>query len=245
MAVNGAYMAWRVRGSAVTALQLYGEGVLQVLLPNFADLERRAGEIAQAEFARIGAQPVIDDNEIDMADAAELAEAEGQKFYERMAPLHQSMLNLFAAGLYHLVEQQLADLCHDASFTVAPPDDSNLVRAVADWYRSHFGLDLRTLPAWSMIDELRLVANVVKHAEGNSAEQLRQRRTELFEHPVMRGRDLGTSHAARPVEHPLMGEDLYVTEGDLAAYIENANRFVEEIVQHFEARGEEYYPQGG
>jgi hypothetical protein len=48
------------------------------------------------------------------------------------------------------------------------------------------GLDLSSLPSWPVIDELRLVANVVKHGEGDSAEKLRETRPELFVYPSLR-----------------------------------------------------------
>jgi hypothetical protein len=37
---------------------------------------------------------------------------------------------------------------------------------------------------WARIDELRLVANSVKHAEGPSAQQLRELRADLFQNPA-------------------------------------------------------------
>ena len=53
-----------------------------------------------------------------MSGFAEQAEYEAQEFYEMMFPLRQTTINLFTAGLFHLVEQQLAGLCHDAAFEV-------------------------------------------------------------------------------------------------------------------------------
>jgi hypothetical protein len=88
-----------------------------------------------------------------------------------MVSVRQTMLNLVAAGLFHLVEQQLADFCRDGCFNVAPPS-TGLEKATA-WYRDHFDLDLPSLRAWRNVDELRLVANAFKHAEGGSASKLR------------------------------------------------------------------------
>jgi hypothetical protein len=100
-------------------------------------------------------------------------------------------------------------------FTVPPPKDTN-INAVADWYQQHFVLDLRKLPAWSTIDELRLVANATKHAEGRSAEQLREKRPELFRYPPMGEMFLG--NAPRPITQPLAGEDFYVTPEIMEEY---------------------------
>jgi len=211
MAVAGDYMAWRVRCHAIPYVGAYGKCMLNDVLSAFADLETKAEEIANAEFARLGSAPVYDDGDVDMGFLAEDANDKGQAFYDTMSSLHQTTLNLVAAGLFHLVEQHLANLCHDGAFTVAPPCDSKL-DIVRDWFHEHFQLDLRTLASWPRVDELRLVANVVKHAEGGSAQRLRQLRPELFQHPVPIELDPGIFSAVHPVRMPLAGDDLYVTE---------------------------------
>ena len=143
--------------------------------------------------------------------------------------LRQTTLNLFAAGLFHLVEQRLADLCRDASFDVLPPRDTKL-SVVTSWYGDHFLLELQKLPPWPTIDEMRLVANVVKHAEGRSAEDSRDVRPELFEF-------------VRPVRMPLAGDDLYVTEDRFRIYGEAAHQFFADIATYFETHAGEYYPR--
>lgn len=42
---------------------------------------------------------------------------------------------------------------------------------------------MESLNCWHKIKELRLVVNVLKHAEGDSAERLRKMRPNLFEWP--------------------------------------------------------------
>ena len=99
-----------------------------------------------------------------------------------MVSLRQSMLNLLAAGLFHLTEQQLAVLCRDAGFTTDPPRDTKMDE-VKKWYAANLRLYLEALPSWGVINELRLVANAVKHAEGSATRQLRTLRPELFSNP--------------------------------------------------------------
>jgi hypothetical protein len=57
---------------------------------------------------------------------------------------------------------------------------------------------------------------------------------------LLRGRATPT----RPLRLPLSGEDLYVTTEHFQLYSKAAERFVEEIVNHFEARENECYPRG-
>jgi hypothetical protein len=242
MAVNGLYMEMRVRDSAVRYIRAYGECVGRDLMPAFADLEAKAEAVGEAEFDRLGSEPAGDDWDGDMGSLAEAADEKAQLYYDTMAGLSQAVLNLLAVGLFHLLEQELADLCRDGAFTVPPPVDSRL-DGVADWYRQHFDLDLRTLPSWPLIDELRLVANATKHAEGAAVRQLRERRPELFHNPVLREVHVLEEPVPWPVHRPLSGEDLYVTPEIFQQYTAAAVNFVSEIASHFEERPEEYYPR--
>jgi hypothetical protein len=185
MAFDGLYMAHRVRNTALRYVSAYEECVRQNLMAAFANLGKKADEVAEAEYERLGNEPIGESGDDDMASAAEAAQDRALAFYETMTALRQSVLNLFAAGLFHLLEQQLAYLCWDGAFTVLPPGDAKLAR-LEDWYRRHFAIDLPSLSSWPIIEELRLTTNVVKHAEGSSADQLRERRPELFHNPLLR-----------------------------------------------------------
>jgi hypothetical protein len=208
----------------------------------FANLDKRADEVANAAFQRYGSESAGDDFDGDMSVFAERAEDEGLAFYEVMFGLRQATLNLFSAGLFHLVEQQLANLCHDASFDTPPPKDTKL-SVVARWYGDHFQLELQALPDWATIEELRLVANVVKHAEGDSAEALRSIRPELFRHPSTRNLWPNNSPPVLPVRLPLAGDNLYITEELFRGYSQAATQFFARIASYFEAHGDEYYPR--
>ena len=136
----------------------------------------------------------------DPGDFAEEATNQGAAYYIMLAELRQSMLNLLAVGLYHLYEQ------HRDKLTQILTENRR--------ERPQF----EALPGWHTIDELRLVANTVKHADGGSAKQLRARRLDLFVAPVLRGSPLEKHVLAQATENPLGGTDLFVAEADLATY---------------------------
>lgn len=184
MSVREYSISRRLR-NALTYVAAFGECTIQTVLPVYANLNDRAEEIANAEFARLGSEPAGEDCNGELGDLAEAAEEVGIAFYETMVMLRQASINLYAAGLFHLIEQQLAATCHDSAFTIPAPKETKLA-GVASWYERHFHLHLDSMPSWSALDELRLVANTVKHAEGSSARQLRDRRPELFHDPVIR-----------------------------------------------------------
>ena len=242
MPVTGHYMAQRVRHSAVPYVKTYDEWIRRDFLPTFSDLENKASQIADAEYQHLGSLPVGEDWNGDMSSAAEAAQDKGQAFYATIVAIRQTTLNLFSAGLFHLIEQQLASLCRDGAIEAEPPRDTKL-EVVTDWYKQHFKLDLSALPAWQKIDELRLVANAVKHAEGSSAKQLRERCPELFQEPNLRELlpDFPQMYTSSRLCLPLAGEDIYVTEARFAEYRQAALAFATQIAEFFDAHAEEHY----
>ena len=121
MAVDGVYISIRVRNTAVRRISAYGECVLRDVMPTFANLEEKADAVGAAEYERLGAQPARNDWGGDMAGLAEAAEDNAQLFYTTMVDMSQAIPNLFAVGLFQLLEQEFAYHCLDGAFTVDPP----------------------------------------------------------------------------------------------------------------------------
>ncbi len=243
--MNGGYLATQVNGWIIGPIVAFRRYVFKDVLAAFGNLDKRAEEVAQEYYGRIGSQPAWNHPDIDMASVAEAAQEKSIGWYQMMTSLRQSLLNLLAAGLFHLVEQQLAMVGRDGGFTMAPPKDTKL-EEVKKWYTAHLRLDLETLPSWSVIDELRLVANAVKHAEGSATRQLRKTRPALFSNPDFEEiykefEEHGIERTIGTVSSPLSGEEFFVSEKLLQLYAETAESFFGEIADHFAARGEEAY----
>jgi hypothetical protein len=102
--------------------------------------------------------------------------------------MHHTVLNLFAAGVFHLFEQQAGTLLQDWTGTRPKYPFSGL----EDLLKNKNGptIDVKAAPTWSRVNELRLVANVVKHSEGDSADKLRAVNDAYFKLPAVRGTDL-------------------------------------------------------
>ncbi len=117
------------------------------------------------------------------------------------------------------------------------------LQVVVDWYKQHFQVDLTQFPLWSVIEELRLVANTTKHAEGSAARQLRTVHPELFQNPLVRQVDPNTPVFHMPVHLPLGGDGLYVTGDDFRTYQKAAEELFAWLTKHFEDNGDQYYPR--
>jgi hypothetical protein len=241
--MDGCYLGMQIRQSIIRPIIAFREYIFRDVLPSFSNLNERANQIGNEYYERMGSQPASEDFDGDMSTFAEEAQDQALSWYQMMRSLRQTMLNLLAAGLFHLTEQQLAALCRDAGFMADSPKNTKL-EIVAKWYRTNLRLDLETLPSWPMIDELRYVTNAVKHAEGPATVKLKLLRPVLFNDPAfanIKDFDGNSLFETRTVAAPLAGEDLFVSEDLLMRYAEATESFFCEIATHFEANGNDYY----
>jgi hypothetical protein len=242
---NAYYWRGMFLDTFIDELSTWRDAVLDRLLPTFADLERESRNVASAEFTRRGRMPASEESAGDMGDHADLANEEGLAHYERMQGARQGLLNLATAGLYHLYEQQVALLVtkelitlheeRDAKFMTELLKTGAMLRLFANRLKAA-GIDHTALPAYAKLDELCLVANVVKHGAGKSAEKLLRQAPLLFVPPILRDdewtlrnltRDVGAFRPKPPrrVDRPLAGNDLYVTPEEFQRYADAAIGF--------------------
>jgi hypothetical protein len=240
MAVGGLYIAYRIRQMVLPFVRVYGQWVEERIIPLSEQLEKMANTVEQEAYDNLMSQPADDDCAGDGSDEAETAHDIGLSFYEDISRMYQATLNLFSAGLFHVMEQQLADLTRDGAIQKEVSDTK--LDVVVDWYKKNCQLELRQFPDWWVIDELRLVANSTKHAEGPAAKQLREKRPELFVYPALRIDDANT-FVVSPLSLPLGGDGLYVTGDEFRRYHKAVLNLFEWLRQYFEDHGEEYYPR--
>ena len=143
----------------------------------------------------------------------------GIDLYQTLWGVRQAILNVSAADLYHLFEQQLLPFHRRQVLHPSQQYDQSQL-SVEDFKSalSTVALDLDTLPSWPAIKELRLLANAVKHAEGKSAAGLKEVRPQLFADPSLAMGGVTDFGIPRSIFVPLAGRDIYVTRDDLARY---------------------------
>lgn len=196
-------------------------------LPTFDNLEAEAAQASEDEWARLGR--VVDPENTDEARLAEQAQAAGVDYYLSMDSVRQALINLAVTALYHLFEQQLLLFHRREVLHPAEEDDKKLMNIGEFKARlSAAGIEISSLSAWPKVEELRFVANAIKHAEGASADKVRQLRPDLFINPHLHQTLIFASSRSH-VYMPLAGEDIFLTVNDLKGYSEALLEFWKEF----------------
>jgi hypothetical protein len=157
-----------ITGVFVGQIKQFDKMFSGTVFPPFADPEAQANKVAQDYWDQKMSEPCGPDGpDDDPGDIADDAHQKSLDFYETMTAMHHTVLNLFAAGVFHLFEQQAGTLLQDWTGTRPKYPFS----ALEELLKSKNGpaIDVKAAPTWSRVNELRLVANVVKHSEGDSA----------------------------------------------------------------------------
>jgi hypothetical protein len=205
----------------------FGQVVTKRIVPTFDTFGAEALKHGEEWFRSksAGLFPSDNDQHEVVAHFADKAIDETLAFADTLAAMYFASVGLYSVGLFHLFEQHFADLRLQIleAHTYSKEIDR---KEVEDWLKADASIDVTAFTTWPVIEELRLVANTIKHAEGNSAKDLRVRRPDLFIHPSKRegGACQGTPFQSR-VRKPLFGEDLYLTTDDFSRYVEGVIAF--------------------
>jgi hypothetical protein len=141
--MTGAYVARDVRVRVMPPLLAFNEDLFRDVLRAFDNLDERANETANEFFNKYPGNEYTDPG-----DVADWANDHSLAWWETMVSLRQSMVNLLAAGLYHLIEQQLGALSLDCAYERVR--DTNL-DVVKTWYMTNLGIDLSSLEPWGQV----------------------------------------------------------------------------------------------
>ena len=214
---------------------MFVENIEARLLPTFHDIESEAEKVQEQEWHRLCSSCSSPD--IDPADLAEKARDAGIDYYMMVSRVKQSLLNVSATSLYHLFEQQLLFFLRREILHPSEENDIDVIKISIFKERClQHNIDVEKFSSWQTINEMRLVANTVKHAEGKSAIDLRKIRPDLFRNPILEkfGPKLGGGF--RHLYMPLAGEDLYLSIEDLKKYGEAIARFWDEMISAMHER---------
>jgi len=203
------------------------------ILPQFSSISTEAADIQSQTWDELTLPPSNgDDDPSDFLDAAFDA---GIEHYSLMSGLSQGVVNLFAASLFHIHEQHLMIFykrqLHDLHVKLNP---KKLKPFHVITHLEELGVNVKGLPSWKPLKEVELLANAIKHGEGEAAQALREKRPEFFIDPQMpSGLDMGSS---LHLDKPLLGDGIYVSphhlEGIEQTIVAFWNELFETLKQH-------------
>ena len=210
-----------ITGALIPQIKQFDRMFSETVFPPFANPEAQAEKVAQAYWDRKMSEPCGPDGpDEDPGDIADDAHQRSLDFYFTMTAMHYTVVNLFTAGVFHLFEQQVGSLLEDWNGTRPKYAFNELEKLSFVGAGGAPDIAIKSAPMWPRLDELRLVANVVKHAEGDSADKLRAVNDSYFRLPAVRGTDLEQHFSAeRMLGEPLAGEGIYLTKSDYDAFV--------------------------
>ena len=219
----------------VTALV---EALEKRVLPAFESIAQEAEEEANRAWEEFMSLPGDGDEE--PGDFAEDAAEAGQSYYSLLMGIKQGLLNLFAAALFHLVEQQIVMFLRLELMSHQEAVQPKLFKKGIDEFKKRLaqrGVNVEGISSWAKVEELELLANTVKHAEGDSAQKLSTKRPDHFVHPALPKPLFNLGVSSRPPFLPLAGENLYVSLEAIKEYRDAIVAFWEELRSTQQPRG--------
>jgi len=198
------------------------------LLPSFGSIEAESDEASKAEWERL--HTLSGPEDADMGALAEQAYEAGIAHFSMTTGLQQGLQNMFAVALLHLFEQQMF-IFHRRE-VLHPSEDRDTKLICQREFQKRlmgYGIIIESFRSWALLKELRLVANTVKHAEGDSAFILFQIRPDLFSPSNSVFENTPWPKASARVFSPIMGEDIYISTEQLKTYAAAVIEFWKEM----------------
>lgn len=212
--------------------RLYIDTYTRRIAPVFDNIEEEAKQIADEHFRKMGAY--FNPDYHDEGDFAEAAWEKGLEHFEGLSLIRYNTKLMWFSTMYQFWEQQVRKfLFEEISRTHKMYDKKNneitfksfCTRGIDEIMEVFlkFNYNLETLTIWSDIDELRLLANVIKHGEGRSASQLEQLKPRYFKSQV------SSSNLLELYKSTLTEVVLNIDELDFIRYGEALIKFWDEL----------------
>lgn len=230
MVFNVGFWERFIRNQFIRQAIMFVENIETRLLPTFEDIENKAKKVEEQEWNRLCS--ICSSPDTDPADLAEKAHDASLDYYMMVSGFKQALLNVSATTLYHLFEQQLLFFLRRE--ILHPSEENNIDLIKITVLKERFlqcNIDIEQFSSWRTINEMRLVANTVKHAEGKSAIELRKIRPDIFRNPILKKYGIFKHPVnSRPLFMPLAGEDICLSIEDLKNYGETIAKFWDELI---------------
>lgn len=196
--------------------------------PVFADAEIEAEAYTQQLWDNAMSTSCYgEDCEPDFSSIAEACQEAGVERYEILSLMRYRNLGMWLSCMCQVWEQQIIrfvkrEVENDGLIEFTKEVDFNEAK---ECFKFH-NYDIESMKCWEKIKELRLLVNVIKHAEGNSADRLRKIRPDYFEWDKRMGYD---DDKLKFHKTTLLEETLNITNEDFDSYYNILVSFWDEL----------------
>lgn len=156
---------------------------LERISPIFDDIDAEAKRYEDELWRNILNSPCAEGECVDPGDYVDFVQEKTIERYEMLSLMRYRNISMWISCLCQVWEQQLYSfVIHEAEQEGIQysPDDKKRGFAFAKEVFSCHQQQFEDMPVWSKIKELRLLVNVIKHAEGDSEQKLRKIRPDYF-----------------------------------------------------------------
>ncbi|MGE7916968.1 hypothetical protein EYB33_19105 [Lysinibacillus sphaericus] len=233
MATAQLYLYQKLRERFQKPYDYYLDVYLNKIAVVFNNLEEEANEMAQSHYDELG--QYFDPDSHDYEDFADMAFEKGLEYYEAVSLVRYNNKLMWISTIYQFWEQQVRKFLFDeikhSGITLLTKKGKEIefssfctrgINDIKEQFRG-FGRDLEKMLCWETIEELRLLANVIKHGDGGSAIELEELRPDFFISEV-------TENNLMKVHRTVLNEQvLNVKDSDFIKYKEALQSFWEEL----------------
>lgn len=185
------------------------------LLPTFDSIGEEATDV-QNEVLSLYEHAASSNEWLDPDQASEVAFNAGMEHFDMVLDIKQGLLNLFAANLFHLFEQQVREF----NFRILGLPDKHHANDVLKSWDMSLGNPILSVGQQELLNEISLLAHTVKHGDGTSSVKLFKISPNLFREKwdCDFEEDASVIIQKPPVTAPLFGNGIYVQIEDLRRY---------------------------
>lgn len=218
------YLWGSLRQQYIDDLTFVKEMFFERIHPIFANAEAEAEAYQSELWNGIMNQPCTEDTYFDPGDYVDVVQEKAVERYDMLQLMHYRNLTAWICILCQVWEQQLYSfVLQEAEQEGLKYDPSEIKRGFAfskevfEWHQQPF----EQMAVWDKIRELRLLVNVIKHAEGDSEQKLRALRPDYFTEEIC-----GTQYDLMALYHTtLLEPTLMIKEQDFINYYEALVKF--------------------
>jgi hypothetical protein len=219
------YLYDNLRNSFQEPFRLYIDTFIHKILPVFSNIDEEARKVAKEHFKSLGRN--FNPDYHDEGDFAEQAWEKGLDYYDGMSLMQYNTRLMWVSTLYQFWEQQVR------KYLFEEINRTHEIGSFKDFCAKgipqikkvflEFEQDLESLSSWEDINELRLLANVIKHGDGGSASQLQKLRPDFFKN------EISDTNLLELYKNTLTNIVLNVKDEDYTRYCESLIEFWDEL----------------